>query len=166
MFPGKAPTNGIDVPHGMMDMPRYTSHKTVWALQIESVKDLGTDTTTEENPIVEITFKDSAFAAQKFNLRSKPTPEPGWYLVQYADGYTSFSPAKQFEEGNKLKPVTFKDRVVAERDELTEKLGKLNPFIGGEIYNGLPSDERERLSLQAGIMKDYLDILNERIAAF
>lgn len=57
-------------------------------------------------------------------------------------------------------------RVVTERDELAEKLTKLNSFIGGEIFNGLPADERVRLAKQAGLMKDYIDILNERIEAF
>lgn len=57
-------------------------------------------------------------------------------------------------------------RVVTERDELAEKLTKLNSFIGGQIFNGLPADERVRLAKQAGLMKDYLDILNERIEAF
>ena len=57
-------------------------------------------------------------------------------------------------------------RVVTEKDELAEKLTKLNAFIGGEIYNGLPEDERTRLARQATAMKDYLDILNERIQAF
>lgn len=58
-------------------------------------------------------------------------------------------------------------RVVDEKDELAEKLTKLNDFIGGNnIYDSLPADERNRLARQAFVMKDYLDILNERIAAF
>jgi hypothetical protein len=79
-------------------MPAYRSHKKVWALKITSVEDNGTDTTTEENPIVTVHF-DSPFAPQRFNLRGKPTPAPGWYMVQYEDGYTSFSPAEAFESG-------------------------------------------------------------------
>lgn len=57
-------------------------------------------------------------------------------------------------------------RVVIEKDELADKLTKLNLFIGGEMFNSLPSDERIRLAKQAEVMKDYLDILNARIAAF
>jgi hypothetical protein len=57
-------------------------------------------------------------------------------------------------------------RVVTEKDELADKLTKLNAFIGGTIYSGLPEEERIRLARQAVAMKDYLDILNERIAAF
>jgi len=57
-------------------------------------------------------------------------------------------------------------RVVTEKDELAEKLTKLNAFIGGSVFNGLPETERIRLARQGVVMKDYLDILNERIAAF
>jgi hypothetical protein len=57
-------------------------------------------------------------------------------------------------------------RVLTEKDELAEKLTKLNAFIGGTIYMSLPSEEKIRLARQACIMKDYLDVLNDRIAAF
>ena len=57
-------------------------------------------------------------------------------------------------------------RVVDEKDELAEKLTKLNGFIGGTIYDSLSADERNRLCRQAAVMKDYLDILNDRINAF
>ena len=63
-----------------------------------------------------------------------------------------------------LKP--HQQRVLTEKDELAEKLTKLNAFIGGETYLGLSGEERVRLAKQAEIMKDYLDILNERITAF
>lgn len=86
-------------------MPQYQSHKKVWSLKILSVAYLGTDTTTDENPIVEVFF-EAPFAPRKFNLRGKPTPEAGWYYVQYPDGYESFSPAQAFEEG--YKPLTEK----------------------------------------------------------
>jgi hypothetical protein len=57
-------------------------------------------------------------------------------------------------------------RVVEERDELAGRLSRLNAFIGGEIYRGLPEAERIRLAKQAELMKQLLDLLVERIAAF
>jgi hypothetical protein len=57
-------------------------------------------------------------------------------------------------------------RVVSEKKELEDKLTKLNAFIGGSIYSSLPQDERTRLARQAVIMKDYCDVLSERIASF
>jgi hypothetical protein len=83
-----------------IEMPRYTSHKTVWALKIASIVNVGTDTTTDEGEIIEVHFVDARYASRRINIGHKPVPEAGWYLVQYADGYISFSPAKQFEEGN------------------------------------------------------------------
>jgi hypothetical protein len=82
-------------------MPQYQSHKKVWALKIVRVEDLGTDTTTDENPIAMVHF-DAPFAPKRFNLRGKPTPAAGWYYVVYPDGYESFSPAAAFEEGYTL----------------------------------------------------------------
>ena len=57
-------------------------------------------------------------------------------------------------------------RVVDERDQLAEKLTRLNSFIGGDVVKGLPAEERIRLARQAVAMKEYLDILNDRINAF
>ena len=78
----------------VMELPRYVSHKRVWALKIKSTGYKGED--------VRLEFEDSRYAPRVENVESKPKPEPGWYLVQYADGYVSFSPAKQFEEGYTL----------------------------------------------------------------
>jgi hypothetical protein len=63
-----------------------------------------------------------------------------------------------------MKP--FQQRVVTERDELAEKLTSLDSFIGGEIFTVIPAEEKIRLAKQAGVMKEYLDILNDRINAF
>jgi len=54
--------------------------------------------------VIAITFVDPRYAPKKMNLRGKPTPQDGWYFVAYEDGYQSFSPAKQFEEGNTPEP--------------------------------------------------------------
>lgn len=58
------------------------------------------------------------------------------------------------------------ERVVAEKTELDEKLAKLNIFIGGKVFATLPDGEQIRLARQANVMKDYSDVLSERIAAF
>jgi len=84
------------------EMPRYRSHKIVEALKIRHVESAGTTTTTDESPIVIIHFVDTNFESIRMNLRYKPTPDVGWYYVKYPDGYTSFSPAQAFEEGNTL----------------------------------------------------------------
>jgi hypothetical protein len=92
-------TKGERMSNAQTPMPCYQSHKKVWALKIESVEYLGSDTTTDENPIVKLHFVEKHFAPREFNLHSKPKPDTGWYMVQYEDGYISFSPAAAFEEG-------------------------------------------------------------------
>ena len=99
----------VTTANGVPQMPRYKSHKTVHALKIASVIDKGTDATTDENPIVEIHFEDDRFKPWLVNLCGKPTPAAGWYLVQYEDGYVSFSPAEQFEKGNTLEAKLSED---------------------------------------------------------
>lgn len=90
---------GSDVPAGTIEMPLYQSHKKVWALQIDKVH------ADEDGQGIALTFVDKNFAMRAFTssqLKGKPTPESGWYMVQYEDGYISFSPAKAFEEGYTL----------------------------------------------------------------
>jgi hypothetical protein len=58
------------------------------------------------------------------------------------------------------------ERVVAEKDELDEKIQKLVAFMGGTIFASLSDDERSRLSIQLQHMNGYSEILGQRIAAF
>jgi hypothetical protein len=78
------------------EMPRYQSHKKVWALKIAAIE-------IDEDKSATIAPADHGYAAF--------TTMPGWadrwkgseedlgYYVVYADGYSSWSPTKAFEEG-------------------------------------------------------------------
>lgn len=57
-------------------------------------------------------------------------------------------------------------RVVNEKNELDEKLAKLEKFFATDIYLGLPSAERGLLRVQCHLMRGYSEVLGERIAAF
>lgn len=57
-------------------------------------------------------------------------------------------------------------RVVEERAELEDKLGKLQAFITGERFAAVPDAEQGRLVLQHNIMNAYSLVLEMRIAAF
>lgn len=83
------PTN--DDTGASTEMPRYISHKRVWALEIDTISDNV------------LTFRDKGFApiASDREMWARYTPVPGDYYVQYADGYKSFSPRKAFLEGYK-----------------------------------------------------------------
>lgn len=72
-----------------IEMPKYVSHKTVWALEIDSVEGH------------RLTFRDKDYAPTVCDeaMFSRYMPVPGDYYVQYVDGYKSFSPRKAFKEG-------------------------------------------------------------------
>jgi hypothetical protein len=81
----------------LTEMPRYVSHKKVWALEIDAVG----DSDWNANGSRKLIFRDAGYApimapAEMF-LRYEPVQ--GDFYVQYADGYKSFSPRKAFLEG-------------------------------------------------------------------
>lgn len=57
----------------------------------------------------------------------------------------------------------FKERLIAERDELEEKLNKLNDFNADEKVLELGDEVQGLLTIQAGAMYTYLQILNRRL---
>lgn len=57
-------------------------------------------------------------------------------------------------------------RVHIERGELNERLSRLTSFFKTDTYDALPKDEKERLLRQHGLMVQYLQVLDERIAHF
>lgn len=73
------------------EMPRYVSHKTVWALKIaEFDVDTLTITPAEEGY--------SPFTVDREYVE-RNRPQAGGYFVVYENGYQSFSPVKAFTEG-------------------------------------------------------------------
>ncbi len=78
------------------EMPRYQSHKEVLALKIKSINE-----GVSNDKFAELVFEESGYAplyvsADWFYSRK---PQEGGYYVVYKDGYSSFSPAKAFDEG-------------------------------------------------------------------
>lgn len=82
-----------------MNYPKYLSHKEVSAAKIAAV-DQGADGSITVH--LEGGFDNVVISHH--DRKHKPAPEKGWYLVQYSDGYISFSPAAAFEEGYALAP--------------------------------------------------------------
>lgn len=56
--------------------------------------------------------------------------------------------------------------VVNERDELSPKVQRLKVFVQSPAFAALDKAERERQTRQVWVMGLYLNVLNERIAAF
>jgi len=57
-------------------------------------------------------------------------------------------------------------RVIDERNELAERLEKLEAFLHTDVYNNLNSAEQNLLDCQKIAMTQYLSTLNERIGIF
>lgn len=96
--------------------------------------------------------------------------QPG-YAVKYADGYISWSPKDVFEQayiaiGHVQHLSAHQQRVIGEKAQLDDKAVKLEVFFGTTVYQGLPPEEQERLTVQLSCMREYAGILAERIAAF
>lgn len=84
------------------EMPKYKSHKIVWALKIKSIVRDGEGENRETDGTAIITPEEEGYAPFEVSeeYMHKHKPEVGGYYVSYKDGYKSFSPAKAFEEGN------------------------------------------------------------------
>ena len=87
------------------EMPRYKSHKTVWALKIASIvldaDAARQDGNRETDGSATITPEDERYGPFKVGPAyvHKHQPKAGGYFVVYEDGYQSFSPADAFESG-------------------------------------------------------------------
>jgi hypothetical protein len=77
------------------EMPRYQSHKQVWALK---VKEVICSADQSEGAIIP---EEEGFAPIPVygEYLKKHKPKAGGYYVVYSDGYKSWSPAEAFESG-------------------------------------------------------------------
>lgn len=85
------------------------------------------------------------------------------YLVEYSNGYQSWSPKDVFDNSYKVIDTPL-DRLYLECNELSDKHNKLVFFLEkegakefvGDVQFGLMEEQRD-------LMKSYIDILKERI---
>lgn len=80
------------------EMPKYQSHKKVWALKIKKI-DFSDDVSNDFHAI--ITPEEEGYEPFVVNHEyiHKHKPQAGGYYVVYEDGYRSWSPSEAFEEG-------------------------------------------------------------------
>lgn len=85
------------------EMPRYVSHKKVWALKIKAIHldsdARGRDEETDGSAIIVPEDRGYGQFRVSADYIRKHSPQAGGYYVQYQDGYASWSPAEAFEEG-------------------------------------------------------------------
>jgi len=90
-----------------IELPKYQSHKKVWALKIKNIvydADAAKETNRETDGSAIIYPESDGYAP--FSVESdfikKHSPVVGGYYVVYEDGYKSFSPSEAFESGYTL----------------------------------------------------------------
>ena len=93
------------------------------------------------------------------------------YFIIYPDGYESWSPANVFEDaylplGDLNDKADYQQRVIAEKTQLDDRGKKLAAFQSTEEWNKLTHTERSTLSEQLKIMREYSQILGQRIDRF
>lgn len=96
------------------------------------------------------------------NVTEEDSVQEG-YVVEYEDGYTSWSPKEVFEKAYKL-AETFQDRLHIEECELNDKINKLHHFMQGESFASLNEVQRNYMSEQYSIMVKYQEVLKKRIS--
>ncbi|MGI9490474.1 MAG: hypothetical protein ACR2RF_32195 [Geminicoccaceae bacterium] len=88
-------------PTAYAEMPRYKSHKEVWALKIADIQapDLPENAETDGSLVIVPAEEGYAPFTVDPAYVQKHEPQIGGYYVVYKDGYKSWSPAEAFEEG-------------------------------------------------------------------
>lgn len=83
------------------------------------------------------------------------------YHVKYDNGIETWLPKKEFDNIYKLADTAL-DRILIEGDELTVKLQKLHAFSCTSKFNELDTVTKAMLVVQANIMQDYREVLNQQ----
>lgn len=84
------------------------------------------------------------------------------YIVEYPDGYKSWSPKETFEEAYKIAD-TYLDRMRIEYDDVKERVLKLHTFMMSEEFRDMPKEKQEKLQAQYVARCSYVEILSRRI---
>lgn len=86
------------------------------------------------------------------------------YYILYRDGYESWSPKKEFEDGYTEVPSNYKEKLVLEHKQLYELISKLKIIINTpSIFDNLEISHRILFNQQKAAMTEYYRVLNKRI---
>ena len=82
------------------------------------------------------------------------------YLVEYPDGYRSWSPKHVFENAYRISE-TYVDRMKIELADLNERIIKATRTIN--TFGAISEEERWNLKKKLNAMREYADVLYDRI---
>lgn len=120
---------------------------------------LGTKLVTAKS----MTRPEAEFVLGRVIKPAKQNYSDDGYLVQYEDGYRSWSPKDVFEKA--YKPAdNFIDRMIIERDELQKRLVGLTSSLMTEGFHEKVGDKQYYwMQEQRNAMEIYVEVLNKRI---
>lgn len=120
---------------------------------------LGTKLVTAKS----MTRPEAEFVLGRVIKPAKQNYSDDGYLVQYEDGYQSWSPKDVFEKA--YKPAdNFIDRMIIERDELQKRLVGLTSSLMTEGFHEKVGDKQYYwMQEQRNAMEIYVEVLNKRI---
>ena len=132
-----------------VEMPKYKSHKEVWALKIKSIVRDGEGENRDSDGSAIITPEEEGYAPFRVegDYLHKHKPQVGGYYVVYKDGYKSYSPAEAFEEGNTYCGLSNELETLA--NELLNK-----GFYVNKISRGNDTDDVDYLVVSVNSPKD------------
>ena len=128
----------------MLKMTKYTGTKTIKACPML----LG-----EAEKVLGRTIETSAVENRELT--------PG-YLVEYEDGYRSWSPKEVFDKAYRVSE-THLDRMNIEKDEVEARYLAGRKFSFTQLFRSLSETKRRLLTEQLDKMEGYLYILSRRI---
>lgn len=151
------------LPHinGAREMPRYRSHKTVWALKIKLV-------VPELKGEATLYFFDEGYEPIKVPSEyvRKHEPKRGGYYVVYTDGYASWSPEVAFEQGyRQIGPAADTTRNIDGKYAIAVRDG-IPVIVNKATGNEIPLDEplalfRSKDSVAVTALRGYLEECEE-----
>lgn len=118
--------------------------------------------TVQAEPMTAAEFKEKTGRNPVNTSYPDNADEMEGYLVQYEDGYQSWSPKETFEKAYKCAD-DFLDRMFIEHAELNEKIANLALFMNSTNFKTLDYQQQVLLKAQYHAMQAYLDVLGERI---
>lgn len=150
------------------ELPKYKSHKEVWALKIKSIEWVanvldGQGENREADGSAMITPEEEGFAP--FNVdqeyMQKHKPQVGGYYVEYEDGYASWSPREAFESG--YTKCDFETRLRLTNDSLLENIVGLKNFLASVDAETVGRNTLSLLNIELNAMRTYQSCLMARI---
>jgi hypothetical protein len=146
------------------ELPKYKSHKEVWALKIKSIEWVanvldGQGENREADGSAMITPEEEGFAPFKVDQEymQKHKPQVGGYYVEYEDGYASWSPREAFESGYTKCDFETKLRLI--NDWLVNQIIGLEEFLANNENEKVSKSALVLLNIELNAMRTYQSCL-------